>query len=319
MCKYFNHIIYMYMFRPFIVIVLALCLCSCGNKNKNNAEQIEFKIKMPDIPAMFVSDMERREYLAVHFWDNLNFSDTTFLAHNAVLDQAFADYLASISAVPYDVAAYAINGMLAKAVATPAVFDRFTELYEHYLYDPNSPARNEELYIPVLEFIVNSDKVDDISKLRPRSQLEMAMKNRVGHKAADITVRTADGRKVSLYGTDAEYIILYINNPDCHACAEVTAQLVNSGTILSLLQNGVARIFAVYPDEDIAAWRNHLPKMPAGWINGYDESLEMRDAETYDLRAIPSLYLLDRNKNVLIKDAASVAPLEMFFQQNARS
>ena len=38
------------------------------------------------------------------------------------------------------------------------------ELAEKYLYDPNSPMRNEELYIPVLESILATQVLDDMEK-----------------------------------------------------------------------------------------------------------------------------------------------------------
>lgn len=303
------------MIRTFVIIMATLTLVACGNGAKRDTEQKVYAVEMPEIPAILTTQSDRAQYVAIHFWDNFDFADTTFLSHNDVLEQAFADYIAALGTLPADKAKTAVHGMLQRALPTPAMFGKFTELYEHYLYDPNSPARNEELYIPVLEFVVASDKVDELDKLRPRSQLELALKNRVGQKAADIAIRLANGAGASLYGTAADYTILYINNPDCTACAEITDQLVNS-PITQLLSTGRVKVFAVYPDEDITAWRNHLPSMPSEWINGYEETLSMRDKETYDIRAIPSLYLLDKDKTVLIKDAASVAPLEQYFVRN---
>lgn len=304
------------MIRPYVLIFILFLLYSCGNRGKNNAEQKKYEIKSPEVPAIITSPEERVEYVTKHFWDNFDFSDTTFLNHDDVLEQAFSNYIHLAGAMPLDKGRVAVQTTLRKALSSSAMFDKFTELYEKYLYDPNSPARNEELYIPILEFIVNSDKVEELDKIRPQSQLETALKNRVGHKAADITIRRADGKRTSLYATKADYTILYINNPDCSACAEITSRLVNSQVISKLFGYGIVKIFAVYPDEDIKAWRDHLPSMPAQWVNGYDESLDMRNKDTYDLRAIPSLYLLDGEKTVLIKDAADVVPIEQWFLSN---
>ncbi len=303
-----------------LAIIFALFLfASCGNKSKNDAEPEKFEIKRPDVPAMLSSDRERAEYMAIHFWDNFDFADTTALLHENVLGQAFADYVGVLSVVPYDLADKSLKATLDKSTVKPVMFSVFAALFEHYLYNPNSPMRNEELYIPVLEFLVATDKINEIDKIRPRSQLEMALKNRVGQKAADISVRLADGSRTTLYDTEARYVIVYINNPDCAACAQITSQLINSPTISYLLSNGDLQIFAVYPDEDITAWREHVASMPGRWINGYDESLQMRNEETYDLKAIPSLYLLDKDKKVIIKDAAEVRPLENYLFNDSRA
>ena len=62
----------------------------------------------------------------------------------------------------------------------------------------------------------------------------------------------------------------------------------------------------IVTDEDIEAWRQYLPSMPKGWICGYDEAMTLTHNRLYDLKAIPSLYLLDRRKHVLIKDGVSI-------------
>ena len=50
--------------------------------------------------------------------------------------------------------------------------------------------------------------------------------------------------------------------------------------------------------------------MPQGWIKGYDDGLVISSQRLYNLNAIPSLYLLDAEKRVLVKDGTSVAQIE---------
>ena len=50
--------------------------------------------------------------------------------------------------------------------------------------------------------------------------------------------------------------------------------------------------------------------MPDNWINSYDKSMKMKNDELYDLRAIPTLYLLDQDKVVLLKDCMSIPTIE---------
>ena len=39
-----------------------------------------------------------------------------------------------------------------------------------------------------------------------------------------------------------------------------------------------------------------------GWIHSWDQQRVLRREHRYDLRALPTLYLLDKGKKVLIKD-----------------
>ena len=65
-------------------------------------------------------------------------------------------------------------------------------------------------------------------------------------------------------------------------------------------------------------WREYLPNYPKDWINGYDYTFSLRDSRKYDIRAIPSLYLLDAGKRVIMKDAPTsdvLSYLETIYNQ----
>jgi hypothetical protein len=93
-------------------------------------------------------------------------------------------------------------------------------------------------------------------------------------------------------------------------CREIIDGITASELILALSQRLDIAIVALYPDEDIDAWRNYLPSMPKDWICAYDKELRLTSERLYDLKAIPALYLLDAQKRVIIKDGASVPQLE---------
>jgi hypothetical protein len=72
------------------------------------------------------------------------------------------------------------------------------------------------------------------------------------------------------------------------------------------------KVLAVYPDENLEIWKKHLNDLPPAWINSYDQSQTIRQHQTYDLKAIPTLYLLDESKRVLLKDATATTIHEYF-------
>ena len=72
--------------------------------------------------------------------------------------------------------------------------------------------------------------------------------------------------------------------------------------INSLVRDGRMSLLSIYIDEDVAEWFKGLSDYPEEWITGYNQDLTIRDQLVYDVRAIPSLYLLDRDKKVLFKD-----------------
>jgi len=149
---------------------------------------------------------------------------------------------------------------------------------------------------------VATSLLDDDSKVRPAHLLEVALRNRPGEVAIDIAYELADGKTGRLYSLKSDYVILYFYNPDCENCREVTRNMKQSQVINGLISAGNLKVLAIYPDEDRQAWMNHIPEIQGTWIVGHDNGSTLNE-ETYDLKAIPCLYLLDKNKTVLLKDA----------------
>lgn len=73
-----------------------------------------------------------------------------------------------------------------------------------------------------------------------------------------------------------------------------------------LINENRLTVLALYLDEDLEAWKQHRSDFSKTWTNGYDKEQAINKKELYDLKAIPTLYLLDRNKKVLLKDATLV-------------
>jgi hypothetical protein len=290
----------------YLCLFVSLTLCiNCSGQKTGDVKTGGIAAKPPafqmvSIPGVLVNPAERADYLVEHYWDNFDFSDTAYIHLPEITEQAFVDYIDILPYTSVDITALSIKKMLKNAEAEEKVFSYFTKLYEKYLYEPNSPMRNDEYYIPVLEALLSSPLVKE--KTRPASLLELARKNRLGEPAANFTYTLANGQKKALYDLNAPYTLLFFYNPDCHNCQEVSRQLQASLSVGALMKKGQLTVLAVYTDEDLKAWRNYIPQMPAEWIISHDEKRTILEKEIYDLKAIPTLYLLDSKKNVLLKD-----------------
>ena len=290
---------------------LLLCACKSGNaSSQSKSETPQDTIKsftLPTIPPMLTAPEQRADFLVKHYWDNVNFADTNYIHHPEVTEQAWADYCDLLNHVPLETAHEAMRKMIDRSNADKKVFAYFTDLADKYLYDPNSPMRNEEYYIPVLEAMIASPILDETEKIRPQARLQLAQKNRIGTKALNFTYTLASGAQGNLYQLKADYILLFINNPGCHACTETIDALKNAPIINRLLGQKKLTVLSIYPDEELDEWRKHLNEFPKEWINGYDKKFAIKEQQLYDLKAIPTLYLLNKEKTVLLKDATAQA------------
>lgn len=303
------------------IVIIILSLSACKNSKTSQQAGSEPVLQttakaftLPDIPIMFTEPEQRADFLVKHYWDNFDFADTLSIQNSETVEQAWVDYVNILNHVPLETSIAAIKKTFEKAGNNKAVYDHFTNLADKYLYDPNSPFRNEEFYIPVLETMVSSPLLNDADKIRPTDRLNMAFKNRLGARAANFTYTLQSGKQGTLNNLNTDYIIIYFNNPGCHACEEITANLMQSLQIQYLYSTNQLTILAVYPDEDLDEWKKHLNDFPKEWINGYDKGESIRMQNLYDLKAIPTLYLLDKNKTVLIKDG-TFEQIENYFRQ----
>lgn len=312
--------------HKYLCILLLLCgAAGCGSpagKNRQEttatlSDNVKVSFRLPDIPAILEST-EERIYLSRHFWDNFNFEDSTFLQNPAVIEQAFVDFLDVLTHAPMEKGQKALTALMNSASVNSGMFLHFINLAEKYLYDPNSPVRNEEFYISVLNTIIDSSRLDDTFKVRPRYQLRMALKNRPGNVAADFRYTLSTGGVSRMSSIKADYTILFFNNPDCHDCERVKNYIRDSKVFNLLTRAGSMpslRILAVYPDADIALWKKHKAEYPPLMINSFDAGQVITNQELYDLKAIPTFYLLDKEKRVVLKDAP-IERIEEWLEMN---
>ena len=183
------------------------------------------------------------------------------------------------------------------------VFETVSSLAEKYLYDPNSPLRSEDLYLPFASAMSSSPLVPPEKRAVYEYDAKMCSLNRTGSPAADFRFMDKAGRSHTLYGIDAEYTLLFFSNPGCEACKYIIDALESDTALGSMVSSGRLAVANIYIDEDIEAWYGYQDIYPDSWYNGYDPDFIIRTDLLYNVRAIPSLYLLDRDKKVLLKDA----------------
>lgn len=131
----------------------------------------------------------------------------------------------------------------------------------------------------------------------------MCALNSVGSLAADFVFSDKNGKSYSLYGIKADYTLLFFSNPGCHACKDIIDVLSSTPKISDMIEAGRLAVLNIYIDSDLTEWYGYMSIYPDSWYNGYDPNGIIRSDLLYNVRAIPSLYLLDAGKKVIMKDA----------------
>lgn len=257
----------------------------------------------PEIPLMMTDSQQRALYYVNHYWDGYLLADTAFI-HSDDTEQLYADFIGALQYVTPEESRSALKNMMSFMQADSVAYAHFCMLGEKYLYYPNSPMRNEEYYIPILEQMLASTRLTELDKIRPADRLKQARKNRPGMKAADFSYVTPKGKNGRLSGINADYTLLFFYEPDCSNCRKHEQILSEMPAFLEMQEKGILRVLAVYPDEEENEWLVNSSHMPRGWIVGWNKQGDIRGKTLYEIRATPTMYLLDKQKKVLLKDAS---------------
>ena len=123
-------------------------------------------------------------------------------------------------------------------------------------------------------------------------------------KANDFIYTQANGVEGTLYTLESEILLLYFYDPTCEDCHELMEQLNTSEIINQLKDEKRLLILAVYPEEDMDLWMPYTKQVPSDWINGYDKGARINVEGLFLLTSLPTLYLLDEKKNILLQTTA---------------
>jgi len=302
-----------------ILFVLCLgCVLCCAPK-KTSAPPQNRPFPSVEIPMMLEDPGERLSWLAQHFWDRYTAPDSLYFCDslhvNGVFKEdvekqmgLFASLLEEVS--PAD-GSRAMQQLFSRTEAfqqakpTGNLMPEMTKLVDKYFYDPNSPVRSEELYLPYVSGLSRCQLLSPTERQRYAWQAKMCALNRPGTPAADFVFIDSFGHQRTLYGIKADLTLLIFGNPDCQACEEIQEIFSANEALSQAISSGQLKVVDIYIDEDVEAWKQKIDTYPSNWINGYDPAFIIRTDLIYNVRALPSLYLLDEGKNVILKDCTS--------------
>lgn len=253
---------------------------------------------LPSVPDSLVTAKSRANYLALHYWDNIDFNDSTIIGNEDISEQGFSNFISIMPYVTQKEVAFA--EFISKISLKPDVQDYFMAVAKKYLAESQSPVFNEELYIMMLQSLLSSDMLDSARRDKYSAILDTEMKNRVGEVATDFEFMLRDGERGRLSEINAKYILVFFSDPDCDRCNSVKTQIDASAVVRIKLLLGDLALLSVCVEGDTDAWKRI--KTPDEWIDACDEKGAIYDRELYDIPGLPSFYLLDSSHRVILRD-----------------
>lgn len=157
---------------------------------------------------------------------------------------------------------------------------------------------DEERMAEFLRVALATDGLDETQRATAEWMLhDVCEVNAPGTSAADFEFVTSTGNRSTMAAhLKGEPLALFFYDPDCDHCREVMVELTDLGEYVNVL--------AVCVVDDEARWQQKLDLLPADWVAVLDCSGIMIN-DTYVIRSMPSIYLLDSERKVVLKNPST--------------
>jgi hypothetical protein len=257
----------------------------------------------PPPPASYFRDFAKLQiYLSEHFFDAYTWDDERLLK-TPVLYNKFKTFGQQLLQLDTEITIPIVLKALNASKKNRNLFFALFDFLEREFGNIKSPYRNEMLYIEMLRNILTMPDLEETRKKFYKYELNLITKNQAGELAVDFNILLSNGDTTNLYAIDAELLLIYFQNPDCPTCGEFREKMKNLEVLYKTISSGKVKVMTVYFEENEEIWRKYLKTSAfTNWIHGWNYDLEILEKHLYDIRIIPTIMVLDKDKKVIKKD-----------------
>ena len=273
------------------------------NKGSLLASIIQCSIEVPPPPQEYYRDIIKLyTYLSENQFNSFTWDDERLLK-TPVLYKNFKTFAQQILLLESEQAIPIVLKVLNESKKNSKLYDAFFDYLEQEFGNIKSPYRDELLYMAMLSDILNTPDIEETRRLRYEYELNLISKNQPGEQSIDFNILLSNGDTTTLYQIEAETLIIYFQNPDCPTCSEFREKMKNMEVLYHAITSGKAKVLTIYFEKNEDLWRNYLNKSAyKNWMHGWNYDLQISEKHLYDVRIIPTIMILDKNKKVINKD-----------------
>jgi thiol-disulfide isomerase/thioredoxin len=253
-------------------------------------------------------------YYKGHYWDGVSFMDDRIIRSPFFLPR-FERYYREILPQIADTIIKDIDYKLLLARNSPELYKFMLNWLTDEYINPKYMGLDA-----VFVHLFNKYHSKGLTKWLNEKQMEsinrrayMLMANLVGEKAANLEMLTTEDKPTSLYDLNAAYTVVAFWDPNCGHCKEEIPRL--DSFYRAGWKSHNVKIFAVLTPDDkgnvIPEWQKFIKeKNLQEWTHVY-KTKEMEEADykaqkpgyrqLYDITMTPTIYLLDKTKNIIAK------------------
>ena len=249
-------------------------------------------------------DLEEQARLAAYrkdFWANVNFGDARLL-RTPVIFNKLKRYMDELTAQHPDSVTNAAIYLIDRAEHYPDFFKFFAN-WVPLTYEPTKTTLMdpEMVLTRIIQRYFTHEKafwIDSVSIYGFQQRAAEMAGSILGNKAPNVTSTDQNGQSQTLLDKKADYLIVYMYNPECEHCMEQTPKLVD-------FYNEKSRkdidVYAIAIDTDDTKWKNYIKKNNMTWTNVHDPTNRSIYGKYY-VDHTPELYVLNPDRIIIGKN-----------------
>lgn len=279
-----------YMKKIFIAIIFAALFSSVSRS------QTKTHFEYPTAPDSLATLQEKTSYIVLRFWDKADMKK--LLNDTLAFNEAFADYVSFIPYASADSVKKSIINLTSRYKNDAKSTLKIVKAAEKNLFSAEAPFWADEQYMLFTKAALSNKKISAKDKTHYLNHVKMLNGSQVGSTALPMTYTTRHGAVHQLYDQPGEFTLLYIHGPECKDCDMISLRLETDFAVNSLSKNGTLKIVDIYtgtPDEN---WKKSVEKYPYEWEAGTSDDI----GEYIDVRNLPAMYLLDKDRKIILRD-----------------
>lgn len=257
---------------------------------------------------------ETTQFLRDNYWKGIDFKNDVLL-NTVLLPSKTKKYISFFDKNDPELI-ITVKELLDKSAVNPVMY----QIMSDALYDSfNATAyhnNNENIAISILKNAKEQTFVPDWKKQSIEQQILIHEKNKVGTKAANLVLKDTEDVKYALHDLKSKYTILFFYDPECSHCTEIMPKMKGWFYTDGPKDGEVA---AIYISQNEQEWKEYVKEntYPPKWLNLWDKNGENKIQQKYWIQSLPTIYVLDENKNVVLKNS-DFKELVNYFSRNKK-
>jgi thiol-disulfide isomerase/thioredoxin len=266
------------------------------------ASLVSASLELANPPKEYFADKKLFEqYYVTHFFDHFPWQDARFV-NTIIYFNKIRQFCTSLPKIASSVAdtflTNTLNAVKPYSNNYFVLFDKIESIIGNYA----SPLYNEHLRIIALKNALSHPAIDAARLSRYKAELKRIDQNHIGDQVPDFDLVLCNGDSTHLYNIQSEYMILYLQNPDCPSCKEIRSKMDTMTLLNKAINDSKIVVLTLYFEDHQFVWEKYCKNATSRYLHGWNYNLAIEKEQLFDIQIIPYMFLLDKDKKVIKKD-----------------